>query len=116
MGGGGHPSSFLVVLEGGVGALAKLETVGGDAPQMIRRERAAWVLARLLGWQEMVAATVLRDVPVPAGGHGHASVQVLWPTNDVGVAEDAFPEEDQWRAAIFDALIRATDRHAGNWL
>ena len=43
-------------------------------------------------------------------------MQVLWPTNEVGIAEDAFPDDDRWRAAIFDALVRATDRHAGNWL
>jgi hypothetical protein len=115
MGGGGHPS-FVGILEGGVGVLLKPEDAPtANAPVMIRREVAAWRLARALGWQEMVAATVLREVvSLGSGALVRASAQVLWPNNDVGVED--FLEEDFWRAAVFDALIRASDRHGSNWL
>jgi hypothetical protein len=116
MGGGGHPGSYLVILEGGVGCLAKRESANAEAPQMVRRERAAWILARALGWNDLVSATVLRAIPGPGGDEGIASMQILWPANDVGVPGTEFSEDDRWRAAIFDALIRSTDRHQWNWL
>ncbi|HLY86824.1 MAG TPA: hypothetical protein VKO84_10030, partial [Gaiellaceae bacterium] len=47
MGGGGHPDSFLAVLEGGVTVLAKPET-SEPTGQMARREAAAWVIAKAL--------------------------------------------------------------------
>jgi len=80
LGGGGHPSG-LAVLEGGVAVLVKPENATVEAPAMIRRERAAWVLARSLGWTDMVVST-----------------------------------DDLWRAGMFDAVVRHTDRHPGNWL
>jgi hypothetical protein len=117
MGGGGHPSSFVAALEGGVGVLVKTADASGEAPAMCRREAAAWRLARALGWPEMVAATVIREVPsLGSGAPVEASVQILWPMNQPGVSEDEFSEEDLWRAAVIDALVRSTDRHPANWL
>jgi hypothetical protein len=117
MGGGGHPSSFVAALEGGVGVLVKTADASGDAPAMIRREAAAWRLARGLGWPGMVAATVIREVPsLGSGAPVEASVQILWPMNQPGVPEDEFSDDDLWRAAVIDALVRSTDRHPANWL
>jgi hypothetical protein len=65
----------------------------------------------------MVAATVIREVPsLGSGAPVEASVQILWPMNQPGVSEDEFSEEDLWRAAVIDALVRSTDRHPANWL
>jgi hypothetical protein len=119
LGGGGHPSSFLAVLEGGVGLLAKPAT-SEESELMTRREVAAWRLALDLGWTDLVSTTVLREVLSPfTEESAQASAQVLWPASDVGVGvnpDEELPEEDVWRAAVFDALIRASDRHEWNWL
>lgn len=121
-GGGGHAGSFLAVLDGGVGALGK-PGANADQMRMARREAAAWSLARTLGWSDMVSATVVRTLWMPDDRGGRVeivpkfvSMQVLWPTNQPGLPPETFPDEDLWRAAIFDALIRASDRHPGNWL
>jgi len=100
MGGGGHPSKFMAVLAGGGGALGKAENASAEAPTMIQRERAAWLLARTLEWTDLVAATVLRHVEAPSGPC-MCSLQMIWPAYSPGVAEDTFPEEDRWRAGIF---------------
>lgn len=113
----GAHMSYLAVLESGVGVLLKPEDAIADGPVMVRREVAAWVLARELGWPDLVSATVLRPVTSPTtGAEIAASVQVLWPNNQPAVPVDAFPEEDLWRAAIFDALVQQSDRHPNNWL
>src|SRR5690349_1512667 len=83
MGGGGHAGTFVIVLAGGVGALAKPGTTE-DTRRMMNREAAAWRLARAFGWTDLVSVTTVRDVPVPGGGSARASIQVLWPANDVG--------------------------------
>ena len=115
MGGGGHPSKFMAVLAGGGRALGKAENASAEAPTMIQRERAAWLLARTLEWTDLVAATVLRHVEAPSGPC-MCSLQMIWPAYSPGVAEDTFPEEDRWRAGIFDVLIKSSDRGGANWL
>jgi len=117
MGGGGHPNSFLGVLVGGVGVLVKPSDSTADAAKMIRREVAAWRLAAALGWPDLVAATVLREVEsLQTGDRIEASAQVIWPSTQPGVAVDSFSDDDIWRAAVLDALIRQTDRNPTNWL
>jgi hypothetical protein len=82
---------------------------------MIRRERAAWLLARALGWGDLVAATVLRHVEKPSGP-ALCSLQMIWPAFSPNVPEGSLPEDDRWRGSIFDALIKMADRGGGNWL
>ena len=114
--GGAHGGKVRILLEGGVSALAKPEVGIQDGDQLVIREVAAWALARELGWADLVACTVLREVPLVGGGTGRASVQLLWPDNaqpdfDINV----YSEDDVWRAGIFDAVIAHCDR-GHNWL
>lgn len=64
--GGGHPSKEFVLVRGGIGALAKLATTDDEARQC-KSEVGAYVLAHLLGWDDLVPATVLREVPTSEG-------------------------------------------------
>jgi hypothetical protein len=112
---GAHPS-YRLILEGGVGALAKpASTAPDDGAAMVRYEVAGWVVARDLGWSDLVATTVLRTIDLlPDQDETETSVQVLWPGFQVDVDRTQFDNEDIWRAAIFDALIRHSDR-THNW-
>jgi hypothetical protein len=119
--GGAHPDKRLVVFEGGVGALAKPARAGdAEKTAMVRCEAAAWVLARDLGWHDLVATTILRQVPLESGGEDvEASLQILWPAFETagerGANASTCHENDRWRIGVFDALCRNTDRNAGNW-
>jgi hypothetical protein len=117
MGGGGHPNSFVAILEGGVSVLVKTEEPTEDQKRMARREVAAWRLARMLEWPDLVSATVLRRITsLTTGADVEASVQVIWANKEMGTALSEFDEDNVWRAATFDALVRQTDRSASNWL
>lgn len=94
-----------LVMEGGLRALGRPEDGAAWGPVTVRRDAAAWVLARGLGWPDLLVPTVLRELPSPAGGGDVAwSVQVEWPDAVPDVDPERFPEEDLWRAAAFDAL------------
>jgi hypothetical protein len=98
-------------------ALAKPEVGIGDGPRVIRREVAAWVIARELGFADMVACTVLRDdAPLTGGGQGAASLQVVWPEPVFPDYPGPYSDDDRWRAAIFDGVIAHSDRGGHNWL
>jgi hypothetical protein len=114
---GAHPS-YMLVLVGGVSVLAKPGDEAPQGPVMSRREAAAWVLARELGWHDLVAVTVMRDIPSQKnpGGTTEASLQVIWPTNEKGPALGPLKKDDIVRAAILDALMVHGDRHGGNYL
>jgi hypothetical protein len=64
---GGWQPKYRVVLDGGVLAL-QTPVASSNAPgagaDAVRREIAAWVIARKLGWSKLVAPTVLRGMPV----------------------------------------------------
>src|SRR5258708_29110740 len=81
---GSHPS-YLVVLVGGIGAIGKPED---EAPVTgsSRREVAAWILARDLGWPDLVAASVFRRLPSQRsrGTETDWSLQIGWPVNERG--------------------------------
>ncbi len=81
---------------------------------LAKRETAAYVLSRALGW-DLIPATVLRDGP-----HGLGSVQLF-----VDVDQDAhfftFHEEPAYRGALeslalFDAVANNADRKGGHCL
>jgi len=114
----GQHRSYVIVFESGVGVLAKPEDAPGlpAAPAMIRREVAAWVIARYLGWTDLVSASKLRLIPSPISqADVYASLHVLWP-NSAPDIDAGFPDDDVWRAAIFDAVVGQTDRGGHNWL
>jgi hypothetical protein len=116
-GGGGHADKQLVVLRGGVGALAKL---GREEParRQCRAEVAAYKVAQALGWADLVPVTVYREVPTPEGS-AEASVQVEWPrfqtAQELGRNVDSLEETDALRIAVLDVLLMNTDRHDQNW-
>lgn len=114
----GQHRSYVLVLEGGVGTLAKPEDAPGlpEATAMVRREVAAWRMARDLGWTDLVPAAGLRLITSPISGRDvYASLHVLVPNSRPDV-DPGFPDGDIWRAAIFDAVIGQTDRSGHNWL
>src|SRR4051794_11579552 len=107
MGGGGHPNSFVAILEGGVGVLVKTEEPTEEQRRMARREAAAWALCKMLGWRDLMSATILRRVQsLETGAEVEASIQVLWANMAVGTPIADLPEDDVWRGAVFDALVR----------
>lgn len=115
--GGGHAGGrFRLLLQGGVSVIAKPGT-NPESETMMGREAAAWQVARLLGFEEIVAATVIRTMPTSGGDEVLASAQVFWPDGNLfSPPIDTFPDDDVWRAAIFDAVIGNVDRAGHNWL
>lgn len=114
---GVHKVTARYVLANRLNVQAKFASADeADGERIIRREAAAWVIAKHLGWTDMVGATVIRSMPLPDGtGVDEASIQVVWAPAEANKFR-AFPEEDIWRAAVFDYLIEQSDRHNHNWL
>lgn len=113
----GAHASYLIVLEGGVTVLAKPADEIGDGNVLVRREVAGWRLAQLLGWPDLVATTVLRQIrSYKTGLSVDASIQVLWskPTRIPALA--SLSADDVWRAAIFDSVACTSDRGSNNWI
>ena len=116
-GGGGHGGKFAAVLDGGVAVFCKPASGVGDAGRAARNEVAAWIVARQLGWTEMMAATILRSLRSPAGGNEEEmALQILWPGSDFTPDPSGFTDEEIWKAALFDYLIFHSDRTNNNWL
>ena len=118
---GGWQPKYRVVLDGAVHALQKpvgSSNAPGEARTAVRREIAAWLIARKLGWARLVAPTVLRTMSPPAGGpESESSLQVIWPEPLTGTADLAsFEHFDVWRAAVLDVAIQNTDRNQNNWM
>jgi hypothetical protein len=114
----GAHQSYLLVLEGGVGVLAKPEDeIQNVGSVLVRREVAAWIVARLLGWPDLIAVTVLRQLrSFKTGNPVAASLQVLWPFPEWLPAVTTLPDDDVWQAAVFDAVVHHSDRSNNNWL
>jgi hypothetical protein len=83
------------------------------------REAAAYEVAKIVGMEDLVPATVVREIDGELGSvqefiadadsdHG------MYDTEDIMDVGD-FPD-DVVRAAAFDFVIGNTDRHSGNWL
>jgi Phosphatidylinositol 3- and 4-kinase len=81
--------------------------------QDMEREAGAWEVAKIVGMQDMVPATVIRTVDGRVG-----SMQDFVPNaTEAMSSERPFDgAEDAARAAVFDAVIGNQDRHQGNWL
>lgn len=92
------------------------ETPLWDFPEgtLCRREVAAYVVARALGWPD-VPPTVLRDGP-----HGQGSVQLFVefdPTEHYfTMAEEASRSDEFRRVAAFDLIVNNADRKSGHCL
>jgi hypothetical protein len=119
---GGWQHKALILLEGGVEAIQKPAAGSNgpadEGPVAVQREAAAWGLARLLGWADLIAATISDEMFCPKlGTRGLASLQVAWPDGfewvpDLGTLRD----EDVIHAAVFDYLVAQPDRDRNNWL
>jgi hypothetical protein len=109
--------SYQLILEGGVDCLAKPSDEVPGGLSECQFEVAAWIVARDLHWPDLVATTVLREMPSQIrGGPTQASVQVVWPRNDRGPDLAGFEEWEKWRAAIFDGLVAHGGRNNTNYL
>jgi hypothetical protein len=109
--------SYRLTLSGGVAVMAKPADEIGDGEVLVGREAAAWAIARELGWGDLVAATVQRDIPsFRSGDPVTASLQVIWPDVRPDAPPELFGDEDVWRAAVFDVLVAHEDRGGHNWL
>jgi hypothetical protein len=112
---GGHPEKHRVLLAGGVQVMAK---PGHDnLGAVVRREAAGWQVAKHLGFVGLVAATVLRDVPrLSTGEDVVSSVQITWPDGRQWLTPlDQLPEQEVWKAAVFDAVVAHADHNNNNW-
>lgn len=112
--GGAHQNKMELILEGGLGAIAK-PADWADGPRTVQCECAAWTVAKLFGWEDLLAVTVLREVKSIGDQLVDAAVQIAWPrpTPDL---EAAFDDRDVWQAATFDYVIENSDRGGHNWL
>lgn len=112
---GAHPPC-RVDYENDVAGLAKFPSLArqDDGQLMVARERAAWVVAKALGWPDLVPPTVLRDLDGP-NGRERASVQALLEGAEMLPPLDEIDRGDVLRAAVFDVVIHAGDR-VGNWM
>jgi hypothetical protein len=119
-GGGGHQHKQLIVLDGGIGVVAKLAEGTPTAPMQVRCEIAASLLARELHWPDLVPLTAMRAVrSIFSDIDVAASVQVVWPlfttAGELHLTETDCRDHDQWRVALFDAMANNSDRSVTNW-
>ncbi len=113
----GAHRSYLVILAGGIGVLAKPADTVANGDVVVGREAAAWTIARELGWSDLLGATVRRTIRSPDSGQEvAASLQVLWPDYRPIADVNLFSDEDVWRAAVFDAVVAHEDRNNNNWV
>jgi hypothetical protein len=119
--GGGMNSTTLVELDTGEQAVFKVENVdagvirtniepGYDA----EREAGAWEVAKIVGMDDLVVPTVIREID---GENGSLSLFVDGlVAKDARLTEQYDGPEGLARAAMFDFVIGNEDRHKGNWL
>ena len=98
-------------------ALVKPATASTGGEASVRRERAAWVVAKMAGWVDLVAPTVIRTWTTGALKGTTTSVQLVWSNvRGEGVWQPGFSAEDVWRAACFDVTVDHRDRRHRNYL
>lgn len=115
---GGWGGKHRIVLDGGVIVLSKPISGTNAGVDGARREVAAAVICRSLGWGSMIAHTVIRTMASPAGGAAvETSLQIVWPGPIIPApALGSFDIFDVARAAAFDVAVQNQDRNDQNWL
>ena len=67
----------------------------------------------------LVPTTVLRQIPIPAGGTVEGSAQVMWPQFNGALQAKVTPadcsDDIAWPIALFDLLVAHNDRKDDNW-
>lgn len=99
--------------------------LGPEGEAWVKNEAAAYELARILGFQDIVLPTKLRMAELADGTKITVAVRLYVEASEEGSLVEGAPlfpvDNDQLaRAAIFDWLIEQTDRrvigdHGGNW-
>ena len=117
VGGGGHPAKGVFEISGGFNVFVKFETGVVNGSPMVRNEAAAWGVAKLAGWTEVVPPTVLRDIGSPiTGTTGLGSVQLFYPGAQNAPNIACLPTQQVWQAAAFDYIVSQSDRGGQNWI
>ena len=108
----GHDDEMKVTLRGGVDAIAKRDDNGRGK----EHEEAAFLVAEAMGWYDLVAPVVRREMNDQNENPIQVSLQAFWfnPTGEDCFDANIAPEEDVWRAAILDYLLAAGD-HTHNF-
>lgn len=106
---------YVAWLAGDLPAFWKRGDVDPPGAVGVKREVAAYELAKILGWDDLLQVTVLREEPAPDGSTALIASIELLPEGDEHVAATDFPQGDIERAAVFDALIANSDRGGHNW-
>jgi hypothetical protein len=99
--------------------------LGAEGPAWVRNEAAAYELARILGFEDLVLPTMLRNAEDADGHPIQIAIRLYVESTPAGELVEGAPlttvDGDQLaRAAIFDWLVEQTDRraigdHGGNW-
>jgi len=105
----------VVTLQGGVEAFWKRGDVDPPGLAGVRREVAAYELASILGWHNLLQVTVLRREMTEAGAQVEAAAIELLAEGVDDLAPTAFPRTQVERAGVFDAVIANIDRMGHNW-
>lgn len=111
---------FIVVLEGGVHVVVKPADgvdASEDPDRLINNEIAAWALAKQLGWQRLLPATVDRTLVNPhTSNRVRAALVVFFPSTDWMPSVTDLSTDETLKASAFDHLIGQTDRGGNNWM
>jgi hypothetical protein len=105
----------VVTLHGGVEAFWKRGDVDPPGLAGVRREVAAYELASILGWHDLLQVTVLRREMTEAGTRVEVAAIELLAEGVDDLAPTAFPRTQVERAGVFDAVIANIDRMGHNW-
>jgi len=130
--GGGVSATYVVTLDNGRKAKFSIPPASSDSDgyEGAYMDAAAWDVAKLVGMDDMVPPTVVRDLAVPVFGRVEVmrGSLALWQEGETAAKhemsgsfenhiEKVFDgEEDLQRAAMFDYIIGNADRHEGNWV
>jgi len=122
MGGGCNVSQILTLEDGSKGvfkpAAGEVDDLrkGIEGGTMYRREAAASTVADLIGLDDLVPATTIREHKGKLGSIQHFAEGAV-EASKLGWGVNAYDgQQDAARAAAFDYLIGHSDRHKGNWM
>jgi hypothetical protein len=88
-----------------------------DAAQMAKCEEAAWHLAKLMSYDDLIAPCMVMTTTLPRSPAVHVvSRQIEWSGCQPVASLDAVDQHDLFRTAVFDTVILNKDRHKGNML
>lgn len=104
-----------VILEGDVHAIFKIGCEPAPGQAGARREVAAYVLARAIGFDDLVGVAALRRELDATGKATDTAAIEFFDDRREDAPLSEFPRDDIERAGVFDAIIGQPDR-SHNWL